>query len=864
MGEVYRADDTELRRAVAFKALPASFVADPDRLGRFVQEARSASSVSHPNLVAIYDVGAAAPAGSGEKVHFIAMELVDGQTLRELLAHDSRDLRKMLDYCIQGAEALSAAHTAGVVHRDLKPENLMIATGGYLKVLDFGLAKLRVEPALLQTASKETTIAAHTEPGLMLGTVGYMAPEQAQGRAVDHRSDIFAFGCVIYEVATGARAFSGNSAVDTLHRIMHAEPAPLSSRVSGAPAELQRIVAKCLAKDPEERYQSMKELAIDLRSLRRQLDSGVSTVTMPPASRRVRRWIPAAGAAVLAIAAIAVASIFWSGREPAAPAGPLNIERLTASGGVIDAVISPDGKYLAYVESDGGLQSLHLRQLGGGRIIELVPRERTGYWGIAFSRDGQSIMYSWKSAALPAGTLYRIPVLGGRPQEVLTNIDSPITFSPDGKRIAFYRVHPADRSSSIVTTALDGSDARIVITKKPPEFYAPGFFVAPSWSPDGAMIAAVVRDTRARDARLTVVDVETGVERAFPERLQEGTFTAWLPDGSGIAVAGRRPGVHTTGNGGQIYIQPYPSGALRRLTNDMMEYRTVSFSSDGRQMVSIGFDIVIRLSLVPMEGGEPRLLPSDRLDSSRGLAWTADGSRLVFSRVIAGKSSIASMRTDGGDIREIVNDESAAWPAVSPDGKTLVYFAARGQQIGVWRSDIEGGNIKLLAQLPDANGIVFARDGAGVFVSSSVLGPPAVLHVPIGGGEPRPIAVRLDRPALSPDGKLLAGTYREQPGGPVSLSVLTSDTGTLVRSFPIETTSLGGSTGWTTDGSAIMFTTVERYNVWKRPLAGGEPEKVTRFSDLAIIRFAVSPDGRTLALGRGSQNRDAFLFTGFR
>jgi len=225
---------------------------------------------------------------------------------------------------------------------------------------------------------------------------------------------------VLYEVASGARAFSGNSAVDTLHRILHAEPAPLASRVP-APAELQRIVAKCLAKDPEERYQSMKEVAIDLRSLRRQLESGGSSgVAAQPAPRRVRWWIPAAGAAALAIAGIAVASIFWGGREPAAPAGPVTIERLTASGTVIDAVISPDGKYIAYVESQGGFQSPHLRQIGGGRTIELVPPERTGYWGVAFTRDGQSIMYGWRSGAEPIGTLYRIPLLGGRPDSILT------------------------------------------------------------------------------------------------------------------------------------------------------------------------------------------------------------------------------------------------------------------------------------------------------------------------------------------------------------------------------------------------------------------------------------------------------------
>jgi serine/threonine protein kinase/Tol biopolymer transport system component len=863
MGDVYRADDTDLHRPVALKVLPQSFVADPDRLARFVQEARSASSVSHPNLVAIHDVGAAAPAGSGDKVHFIAMELVDGQTLRTLLAHDTRDLRKMLDYCIQAAEALSAAHAAGVVHRDVKPENLMIASGGYLKVLDFGLAKLRLEPSLLHDAAKETTVAAGTEPGLMLGTVGYMAPEQAQGRPVDHRSDIFAFGCVLYEVASGARAFSGASAVDTLHRILHADPAPLTSRVPGLPSELQRIVSKCLAKDPDERYQSMKEVAIDLRSLRRQLDSGVSGGLTVPPPRRARWWIAAAAIAVLA-AGLAAAVTLWRNPEPASAPDSLTIARLTASGLVIDAVLSPDGKYLAYVESSGGFQSLHLRQIGGGRTIELVPPARMGYWGIAFARDGQSIMYGWKSSEHPAGTLYQVPVLGGRPREILTNFESAMTFSPDGTRMAFYRFDPAERTSAIVNAAVDGSDQRVVIAKRPPAFYVPGFFAAPSWSPDGAAIAAVVRDSRSRDARLTLVDVSTGVERVFPERYQEASFAAWLPDGSGIAITGRRPGMHTsTGNGGQIFIQPYPSGPVRRITNDMIEYRNISFSGDGRQMVSVGFDVQMRMLLMPMAGGEPRFLGTERYDGGRGVAWTPDGSRLVFNRVIAGKTSIASMRLDGNDVREMVNDDGSSWPAVSPDGKTLAYFATRGAQTGVWRSDLDGGNVKLLAELPDANGIVFAPDGESLVVSSQVLGPAAALRVPAAGGEPKPIALRMDRPALSPDGRLVAGTYRAEPSGPLQLAVLTSDTGAVVHSFPLESTAIGGSTGWTADGSAVLYTTIERYNVWKRPLAGGEPEKVTRFSDLAIFRFAVSPDGKTLAICRGSQNRDAFLFHGF-
>ena len=218
------------------------------------------------------------------------MELVKGETLRALLAREPRDLKKTLEYLTQAADALAAAHAAGIVHRDLKPDNVMIAAGGYAKVLDFGLAKLRGEPTLaVDQAGLETMSVAGTTPGLVMGTVGYMSPEQAEGRPADHRSDIFSFGCVLYEAVTGERAFAGTSAVDTLHRIIHGDPAPLASRLPGAPPDLQRIVRKCLAKDPDERFQPLRDAAIDLRDVRRQLDSGpVTAVTPVPAPPRRR------------------------------------------------------------------------------------------------------------------------------------------------------------------------------------------------------------------------------------------------------------------------------------------------------------------------------------------------------------------------------------------------------------------------------------------------------------------------------------------------------------------------------------------------------------------------------------------------
>src|SRR5438093_6623312 len=258
MGAVYDAMDPQLGRHVALKILPLGFASEPGRLQRFVQEAKAASALNHPHLVSIYEIGSSGR--NGEPVHFIAMEKVEGKNLRETLARQPLPLRKAVELVAQVADAVAAAHSVGVIHRDLKPENIMIASAGYAKVLDFGLAKLRVATA---SDSDNDPTAVRSETGMVLGTAGYMSPEQAQGKDADHRADIFALGCILYELASGRRAFRGESSVDTLHKIIYSEPEPLAQ----APAELQRIVRKAMAKDPDERYQSAKDFAVDLRAL---------------------------------------------------------------------------------------------------------------------------------------------------------------------------------------------------------------------------------------------------------------------------------------------------------------------------------------------------------------------------------------------------------------------------------------------------------------------------------------------------------------------------------------------------------------------------------------------------------------------
>ena len=452
MGEVYLAKDAVLGRDLALKILRQDVTRDSDRLERFVLEARAASALNHPHLIAIYDIGESSPKRNGSPVGppvlYIAMELVSGETLRRSIEANRLDLDRTLEFMAQVADALDAAHAAGVTHRDLKPENLMIAEGGYAKVLDFGIAKLRADPMQNRTEAGQEPTA--TEGGRLLGTLGYMSPEQVQGQPTDYRTDVFSFGCVLYEAITGKRAFLGPNAFATLKEIVEREPAPLSTLVPSVPEGLERIVRTCLAKDPTQRYGSMREVAADLREVRRKMND-TAVVEVPRRENR-RSFVMAAVAFVLVAAVLAV---WWMNRRlPTATgsSGRVSIERLTTTGTAIDAAISPDGRQLAWVESAGGMQGLRLRHLDQGQTIELVPAAAVGYWGISFTPDGSRVFYATKSAQNPAGRLFEVSVQGGPSTPVLDGIDSTTAFSRDGRRIAFYRAgFPEPGKTSLVT-----------------------------------------------------------------------------------------------------------------------------------------------------------------------------------------------------------------------------------------------------------------------------------------------------------------------------------------------------------------------------------------------------------------------------
>ena len=482
MGEVFLALDEQLDRNVALKVLLPEFCCDTERVQRFKLEAKTVSSLNHPGIITIHEI-----AEENERL-FIATEYVDGSTLREMIEKGDLNLLESLKIAEQIADALAVAHQAGIVHRDIKPENIMIRRDGYAKILDFGLAKPRwISKAV--GAEDETIQLVKTQPGMVMGSVRYMSPEQARGKDTDEKTDIWSLGVVLYEMLTGKNPFEGETVSDSLAAVIHVEPAPLEN----APEELQRILSKSLKKNSAERYYTIKDFALDLKDLRSEIEhdsteqransfnltktvgihdtsesktlihhtvSAESEVsdknknwnkTQPysgaSANPPKRRYFPVAGvaiAAVLALGAWFILPKIW-GSPPKFQA--IQVSRLTDNGKANLATVSPDGKFVAFVNNQDGKESLSVRQVATGSSVEIVPPTNLEFLQPTFTPDGDYIFYVSKDKGV--GTAFQVSTLGGQSKKILVDIDSPVTFSPDGKRFAFIRHNPTEGGDTI-------------------------------------------------------------------------------------------------------------------------------------------------------------------------------------------------------------------------------------------------------------------------------------------------------------------------------------------------------------------------------------------------------------------------------
>jgi serine/threonine protein kinase len=901
MGEVYLAEDKRLGRKVALKRLPSSFIKDNDRLRRFEQEARAASALNHPNIITIFEIRQAGTS------HVIATEFVEGETLRARLHRSALSLSETLDIAIQVADALSAAHKAGIIHRDIKPENIMVRPDGYVKVLDFGLAKLSEEasPAAIAEAP---TIQVRTGSGIVIGTAGYMSPEQARGLSVDSRSDIFSLGAMLYEMVARRKPFEGETPSDTLASILKTEPPALSRVNPSVPSELSRIVMKCLKKDREERYQVVKDLWLDLKALRQELEfqnvlkgseafdtsqaggvageptaivskpqptverSGIGAITESLSLEIKRHKLGAAVVLVVIAAALAAGGYgiykLFSRENKVAHFSEIKLARLTNSGNVIHATISPDGKYIVYVLSDRSSHSLWIRQVSTANDKLIVPPAPVGYFGITFSPDGTDLYYTIK-ANLDTGSLYRIPTLGGTPVKLLEKIDSAVSFSPDGKQFVFVRANiPKAGNSSLVIANADGTGERDLAFKDFPERFSPIFFLGPSWSPDGKMVATSVA-TLGKASRVAGYSVADGKEQNLSQ--QSWNFTArvaWLPDMTGLlVVAGDNPGA------AQLWLINYPEGNARRITNDLATYRHIALTQDGKKFITVQTHVTVNLWIVPDGNTEKAYrLPTGNVSfyssPANNVAWTNDG-QIVFVSGEGGNPNIwITSPEDNSERKQLTANGAFNFsPVVTPDGKYIVFCVWRDGGRTLWRMNLDGSNpVQLTFGIADGFPNI-TPDSRSVIYVAPFEAKPTLWKVSIDGGAPVRIMDHVATLGVpSPDGKLIAYTYPESydPTAPPNrLAIVTADGTQTLKTF--EVSARGGTPlqiiSWLPDSKSIVYTITANNltNLWSQPIDGGPVKQITHFKDLLITSFAFSADGKRLACTRGNSIRDAVL-----
>lgn len=573
--------------------------------------------------------------------------------------------------------------------------------------------------------------------------------------------------------------------------------------------------------------------------------------------------------AMVLVAAIAAAA-WWGlrGWQSGSSARPRPVVPLTASGNVVHAALSPGGDTIAYVESAGGLQGLWLRQIDGANAIALVPPAPVEFWGVTISPDARSIYYVLKGApphADPSGTLFRIPLFGGAPAALANGFDSPAAISPDGRSLAFLRAgHPADGASALMVADIEGGGARAIAVRRAPELFAPSFYAAPSWSPKGDRIATALRNVDTRRTHLAVVEVATGALSLFEEAFAAASFTAW-PDDRRILFSARAPGDEpATGGTAQLWQQPLPDGSPSRVTTDVIDYRSLSVTADGSALAAVGTTNAAGLWLIPLDGSAARKLPATlRTDAREGVAWL-DASTLVFTSPVGASQQIWTMAADGSDRRVLTAGGSNAWPRPAPGGDTIYFASIDGADEGIWRMRRDGSGRQLVARARNVSQIAVTPDGSRLFFTAPSDALPSTWTVAAGGGTPSLAVKGLSGAVVSPDGQRLAGFWRPAAAGPNQVAVFPVGGGTAAH---VAAGYFGsdhwGAMWWTPDGSALLFTTTERSNVWRRALAGGDPVRLTDLSEGAIVRGDLSPDGRTLVTMRGIPVRDVYLLKGF-